>query len=71
MNTYAQKIVVALALVIGMVVGGGAMNVSAGPQTTNTLERGDSGGPTEVVAGVSMDPLHVPQGPYRVGFLED
>lgn len=71
MKKYARKIVVAMALVIGMSVGAGAMQVAAGPQTTNTLERGDSGGEAAVVAGVSMDASTVPQGRYRIGFTEE
>ena len=71
MKTYAQKMLVAMALVIGMAIGSGAMNVAAGPQATNNLERGDSGGASAVVAGVSTDSLHVPQGRYRIGFAED
>jgi len=67
MKTYAQKMLVAMTVVIGMTIGAGTMPAAAGPQSTNTLERGDSGGPTSVVAGVATGPA-VHQGRYRIGF---
>ena len=67
MKTIAQKFLVAVAVVVGMTVGSGAVGVSAAHP--NQLTRGDSGGSSPVaVAGVTnLETVH--QGRHGIGFL--
>ena len=67
MKTIAQKFLVAVAVVVGMAVGSGAIGVAAAHP--NQLVRGDSGGsPPVAVAGVTnLDTVHPVR--HGIGFL--
>jgi hypothetical protein len=69
MKTFAKKVMVVGTLVVGITLGAGGMDVSAGPQQTNHLLRGDSGGSTSVTVrhAPAMGTVH--QGRYGIGFL--
>ena len=70
MKTIATKVMVIGTLVVGMTLGSGGMNVSAGPQQTNQLESGDSGSSSVTVRHApAIGTVH--QGRYRIGFLAD
>lgn len=69
MKTIAKKVLVVGAVVVGMTIGAGGMDVAAGPQQTNRLLRGDSGGSTSVTVRHAPAIGTVHQGRYRIGFL--
>jgi hypothetical protein len=70
MKTIAKKVMVVGTLVLGMMLGIGGMNVSAGPQQTNQLDSGDSGSSSVTVRHApAIGTVH--QGRYRIGFLAD
>jgi hypothetical protein len=68
MTTIAKKLMVVGAVVLGMTLGTGGMDVSAGPQQANQLERGDSASSAVTVRHApAMGTVH--QGRYGIGFL--
>ena len=69
MKTISKKFLVVGAVVVGMTLGAGGMDVSAGPQQTNHLIRGDSGGSSTVTVRHAPATGTVHQGRYRIGFL--
>ena len=69
MKTIAKKVMVVGTLVVGMTLGSGGIDVSAGPQQTNRLLRGDSGGSSTVTVRHAPATGTVHQGRYRIGFL--
>jgi hypothetical protein len=67
MKTIAQKFLVAVAVVVGLTVGSGAMGVSAA-HPNQLLARDGGGSPPVVVAGVtSLETVHPAR--HGIGFL--
>jgi hypothetical protein len=69
MKTVTQKFLIAVAMVVGMAIGSGAVSVSAATQ--NEFLARDGGGSTPVVvAGVTnLETVH--QSRHGIGFLAD
>jgi hypothetical protein len=68
MKTVAQKVVVTVAVVVGMALGSGAIDASAAnPQSVNALAKLDSGGSISVTGRYAPAAETVHQSRYRVG----